>query len=264
MDSTTRTVKRPRLGHSTETHRKHDDLKQILQSTVRANAHAANRCQSYTDCTLKIIECGSGKGDFTEIALDCVRGYDIQYSCIERSSRVCKFLRKRFSLERDYTVVQSDYEAYLQEMANTTPNYGAERRGYTIIDMNGPPTFRGLTAFAIHPKYQRVDTIIYISAANLKRQRRSPIFSRSLTLVEHLNSLKKFWFIRELRGRSQWTILYGTHWLQCPVPSFMHLTSSETGSEILTHANFTADEIKVGFRVVPGEASRTIQIEIRK
>lgn len=114
--------------------------------------------------------------------------------------------------------------------------------GLVYYDSNGQiPDIETLrTANCIHP---RLDVLMHISAANVKRVAKS--FGRE-SLTEILAGIgKKNWLVSELGGMHQWAFLFGTNYVDLKEWRKIKLYSihSLRGYEILRKLNFTSKEL---------------------
>ena len=85
--------------------------------------------------------------------------------------------------------------------------------GILFHDPNGIPDFELLERLSRMPEFSRMDFLIYIQAAPLKRARMA--FGKHLTLKEHLTAIhKEYWIIRRPEGRHQFTFALGMNRLK--------------------------------------------------
>lgn len=151
---------------------------------------------------------------------------------------------KRYSITRDDILVfHGDHNEVLPKLYTKSK---LQRFGLIYNDPSGTlPSFEVLSDFARF--FPKVDILIYVSAANIKRMRKSTRVNHELTLTECTISIgKRHWLIREPIGRHQWTFLLGTNWKNFPKYKkigFYH-TLSQQGGKIITKLNYTSEELQ--------------------
>lgn len=117
--------------------------------------------------------------------------------------------------------------------------------GLIYVDPNGSePPFDLLKEINDCWLYTRMDMLIYLAAANIKRVRLA--FDRD-DLVTKLDSVgKKHWLVAHVGGKHQWSFLLGTNYARMGDWKRIGLfdVKSKEGQAVLRKLNYTADEIK--------------------
>lgn len=105
--------------------------------------------------------------------------------------------------------------------------------GLLFHDPNGVPSFAMLAELSKMRQTQRIDFMIYLTAAGIKRPNgwKANRGRPDTTLADGIAMIqKKVWVIRRPRTNHQWTFLIGTNWDSFPVWSrkgFVRLDSME-------------------------------------
>jgi len=170
---------------------------------------------------------------------------------IEIDETNAKRLSERFADAWNITVHHGNHADILPQYITNPPLQDKNGRsdwifGSLFSDPNGSaPPWELLTEFAA--VYQRIDIIIYLSAANIKRVRRAaeergehlPCLIEQMTAVP-----KKHWLVREKQAKHEWTFLIGTNWTDFPEfkRQGFYMAGSEHGRDILHELTYTKEE----------------------
>lgn len=126
-------------------------------------------------------------------------------------------------------------------------NYKKQRFGYMYIDPNDAeiPT-AAINCFYSQKCNSRVDLIVNIAAASMKRSRYLSRYVGLPKILQTLQKHKKFWLVREPSQRHQWTFFVGTNWMEIKgweKEGFYRLDSDE-GEEIWQKVAYTKQDMK--------------------
>lgn len=136
----------------------------------------------------------------------------------------------------------TSFEKYCQFIYSKKANYGL-----IYSDQSGQcPPFDLFKNLSLNKSFKYIDFLIYVSATNIKRIRRSK--DENLTLCDMISGInKKHWIIRTPVDRHQWTFLIGTNWNAFPEFKTLgfHNIDSPVGREIIERCNLTDGERKI-------------------
>ena len=122
--------------------------------------------------------------------------------------------------------------------------------GLVYSDETGKvPPFNLLSECFSCPGFARIDVLIYIASANVKRalkRNNTRHFMRLSALIKLID--KKQWIIREPQDKHQWTFLIGSNWPSFPAFEKLgfYRIESARGKEIMHRLDYTNEEIKNG------------------
>lgn len=148
-------------------------------------------------------------------------------------------------------VVEGDHNDTLPQLLAAIGGTG-NAYGLMYADPTGKiPPFDLIGEVTSHKQFARIDQLIYVSSANIKRGLMAhPGSIRRLN--EYLTLInKKFWIIREPQAKHQWTFLLGTNWTDFPEFEAIgfYRMDTERGKEILHRLSTTNKE-----RIEDGES----------
>lgn len=215
-------VHRNGYGESAETAYKLEQLRGLLEMHV-AICDGKRWCPDY-----RYIDMNAGPGIAPELKMSgsplifletASRARALPYHAllVEKDRDFAEELRGRVKLFRHVQVEHGDHAAIV-------PAYvGGLRRkptGLLFHDPNGVPSFETLATVARLPKADRLDMLIYLTAAGLKRPNgwKAKRGRPDTTLKEGLAGIaKSTWLIRRPRGQWEWTFIIGSNWVDFPV-----------------------------------------------
>lgn len=156
------------------------------------------------------------------------------------SESLCRALANITVSSGKYTVERGDHDIILPGHFQ----HPQERLGLVYSDESGRvPPFELLGKMMSHHCNSRLDLLVYVAAANTKRDGKGQRILDYLSLID-----KKHWIIREPCGKHQWSFLFGTNWANFPAwekRGFYSLESAK-GQEIMRRLNSTAKELEYG------------------
>lgn len=124
-------------------------------------------------------------------------------------------LVRYFGDDKRVTVLTGDNE---KTLPSTLPHrFANERFGYVYVDPNDARLPIDMLADMFDRKpFKRVDLIVNIAAASLKRMINHEDYD-DIALDSLLSRVaKKTWLVREPHARHQWSLLIGTNWAEAP------------------------------------------------
>lgn len=183
---------------------------------------------------------------FQEVATAASLSYDADI--IEKDPDNYRELRR-------YVRESSHYRVHLGDNSDVLPQLGARKNQFGLVyfdppqdDHTVPLSFDLMRQCAARWKY--IDLMLYISPALLKRTR---MINGYQPIEEYLSKIdKKYWIIRSLIGKHQWTFLIGTNypdWANWEKAGFYPIDSPK-GRIVFDRANLTKEEFKK--KVQPG------------
>jgi len=132
--------------------------------------------------------------------------------------------------------------------------------GLIYCDTNGTvPPFALIRNAVRQRTFYSVDVLLYLSATNLKRVRRSVTDRAVADLQTELALLgKRKLFVRKPRGAHQWIFVLATNWENCPEFTTMGFrdVQTEEGQRVLSEVCFTYEERALGGLFYPGAKDR--------
>jgi hypothetical protein len=116
--------------------------------------------------------------------------------------------------------------------------------GLMFHDVNGRADFDLLRRLCMDPKTRRLDLLIYMAATSWKRYRTGSHSAAKTLLGEIATVNKKYWLLRDARGKHQWTFLFGTNWARFPEweSAGFYRADSPRGQRILAELSETSRE----------------------
>ena len=118
--------------------------------------------------------------------------------------------------------------------------------GLIFHDPNDLVDFDLLGRLYEQPQTQKVDLLIYMSATTWKRYRTGSSKRIASLIVELGRINKRYWIVRDPRGKHQWTFLLGTNWQDFPYwerGGFYRVDGRE-GSRVLAKLSETSEEAR--------------------
>lgn len=165
----------------------------------------------------------------------------------------------------DYVFKNAQLFLHYGDNKNILPEYFIPsvnyRYGLLYSDPNGISDFEILSKISNYPCYNRLDILINVPSAAIKKARCSPLCkNHNKNLIEYIKTInKQYWLIREpylsnnngkkINDRSgswQWTFLIGSNWNNFPRFKKLgfHEINSDRGQEILNKLTYTNEELE--------------------
>ena len=237
-------------GFSEHTYLKQQHFKGILKMHLRIT-QAVFSNQQWAKPPYYYFDLNSGPGVYKGedgsplIFLKCANALAVDYSAvfIEINEDRYNQLIENIKLYQDVKVFLGNYNDIIPQFLGYS---NRNKLGLLYSDETGKrPPFELLSKVA--SDYQRLDLLIYLSATNIKRIRRSPKTDLLETLIESIEKIdKKMWIVREPIAQHQWMFLIGSNWDNFPTwkKQGFYRINSKKGREILRYLTFTKDELE--------------------
>ena len=130
------------------------------------------------------------------------------------------------------------------------PNYfipDCERYGVIYVDPSGNiPPFDLLAQMSRWPTYSKLDVLINVACATIKRVRICERTIESRNLKELMATIqKKYWIVRKPVGNHEFSFLIGTNWKDFPAyeKEGFYNSQSPLGQQILDRLTYTTEEL---------------------
>ena len=226
------------IGHGEFTETKHAQLEGLLNwhammaaSIIRTHGGAYH----YID-----LNAGEGEGS-PQVALDAIRPLipDARFLFCERNPTNVKALEALHGHEPKIAIKSGDHAITARKYVSSLTGL---INGVLFHDPTGVPNWELLRELSNMPQLARLEFVVYVTAAGLKR-RRTALGGDSLT--ELMARIKKeYWLVRSPQGKHQWTFLVGTNWkaLQEWRKQRFYRTDTSIGQSILEKLSLTSDE----------------------
>ena len=166
-------------------------------------------------------------------------------ACIEKKQRNYEGLIRRVNGNPRVKVLCGECEELAPALVDSF--YYKPAYGVFYADPNGMPAWDTLGEIAAHPKAEKMDLLVHLSATTVKRARKAHGGDYLSALLGPMRRHKKHWLVREpnkTRGM-QWTFLFGTAWAKYPEykgKGFYWLDSPD-GREIMAVLDNTQPEL---------------------
>jgi hypothetical protein len=239
------------IGYSQHTPTKHDHYRMLLEIQIPIVGHILRRHTWAWNGYLHFdITAGNGGSPdepgspaiFKQVITAAALPYHAIF--IEREPCNAETLQSVLSGNDHVTIECGDHAGVLPRYIQNCPvDFAAHKiYGSLFVDPTGSePPWSLLRDFGA--TYNKIDIVIYLSATNIKRIRKSLDIQQDL--LDSIRQIpKKHWLVREHCGRHQWTFLLGTNWADYPdwQAGGFYKMKSPAGERIIQELNYTNEE----------------------